>query len=65
MELQCKERVDLLEALRKSRLEAEKDAKEAAKNGGVPVSAEAAKSRESLNSLNKTSLLYKFCGFNS
>ncbi|KAK5125251.1 hypothetical protein LTR85_000927 [Meristemomyces frigidus] len=44
MELQCKERVDLLEALRKSRLEAEEDAKG---NGDGP-----SKSRESLASAN-------------
>ena len=45
MELQCKERVDLLEALRKSRLEAEQDAKESADGPS--------KSKESLISLNK------------
>ncbi|KAK4540896.1 hypothetical protein LTR36_008838 [Oleoguttula mirabilis] len=44
MELQCKERVDLLEALRKSRLEAEEDAKG---NGDGP-----SKSRESLAAVN-------------
>ncbi|KAF2481964.1 P-loop containing nucleoside triphosphate hydrolase protein [Neohortaea acidophila] len=45
MELQCKERVDLLEALRKSRVEAE----ETAKNNGE----EPSRSRESLASLSK------------
>ncbi|KAF2169654.1 hypothetical protein M409DRAFT_20067 [Zasmidium cellare ATCC 36951] len=43
MELQCKERVDLLEALRKSRLEADEEAKA---NGSGP-----SKSRESLASM--------------
>lgn len=45
MELQCKERVDLLEALRKSRLDAEEDAKSSSDGP--------AKSKESLLSINK------------
>ncbi|KXS94352.1 hypothetical protein AC578_3179 [Pseudocercospora eumusae] len=55
MELQCKERVDLLDALKKSRLEAEKEAKEARTAAGVGVGvgvdALSNKSRESLASL--------------
>ncbi|KAK5172724.1 uncharacterized protein LTR77_002844 [Saxophila tyrrhenica] len=47
MELQCKERVDLLEALRKSRIEAEEEAKN-------PGGDTAKTSRESLASLLKT-----------
>lgn len=46
MELQCKERVDLLDALRKSRLEAEEAAKTEAETNSF-------KSRESLPSANK------------
>ncbi len=48
MELQCKERVDLLEALRESRLEAEEEAKN-------PGGETGSKSRESLATLMKTS----------
>lgn len=48
MELQCKERVDLLEALRKSRVEAEEDAKT---DGDAP-----SKSKESLASVSKPPL---------
>ncbi|KAK0305649.1 hypothetical protein LTR01_006796 [Friedmanniomyces endolithicus] len=47
MEMQCKERVDLLDALRKSRIEAEEDAKAKA-NGDGP-----SRSRESLASVNR------------
>ncbi|KAK3708178.1 hypothetical protein LTR37_011682 [Vermiconidia calcicola] len=47
MELQCKERVDLLDALRKSRREAEEEAKSGTSDGPT-------KSRESLNTINKT-----------
>ncbi|TKA75448.1 hypothetical protein B0A55_04870 [Friedmanniomyces simplex] len=47
MELQCKERVDLLEALRKSRIEAEEDAKARASGDGP------SKSRESLASVTR------------
>ena len=47
MELQCKERVDLLEALRTSRLEAEEDTKKASGDAK-------SKSRESLASITKT-----------
>ncbi|KAK3679096.1 hypothetical protein LTR37_021451 [Vermiconidia calcicola] len=47
MELQCKERVDLLDALRKSRREAEEEAKNGTGDGP-------SKSRESLNTINKT-----------
>ena len=48
MELQCKERVDLLEALRKSRQEAEEDAKGAGAADAAP-----SKSRESLPPVQK------------
>ncbi|KAK0263074.1 hypothetical protein B0A54_03789 [Friedmanniomyces endolithicus] len=47
MEMQCKERVDLLDALRKSRIEADEDAKAKA-NGDGP-----SRSRESLASVNR------------
>ncbi|KAK5114339.1 hypothetical protein LTR62_002591 [Meristemomyces frigidus] len=46
MELQCKERVDLLDALRRSRIEAEQEAKEAKGYGDAP-----SKSKESLASV--------------
>ena len=57
MELQCKERVDLLEALRKSRLDAEEDAKA---NGDGP-----SKSRESLTSIHKSAAKPAINGSNS
>ncbi|USW59449.1 Putative AAA+ ATPase domain, ATPase, AAA-type, core, Vps4 oligomerization [Septoria linicola] len=48
MEMQCKERVDLLEALKKSRLEAAKAEKEAAKGGSGSGPGSPFRSRESL-----------------
>ena len=48
MELQCKERVDLLQALKKSRDDAAQEAKEAAAgNGGAGTGPSAPKPRES------------------
>ncbi|KAK4611576.1 hypothetical protein CLAFUW4_12981 [Fulvia fulva] len=55
MELQCKERVDLLEALRKSRLEAAEEAKAAA-GGDISTGPNVlSKSRESLASIQQSS----------
>ncbi|EME39941.1 hypothetical protein DOTSEDRAFT_47440 [Dothistroma septosporum NZE10] len=55
MELQCKERVDLLEALRKSRSEAAEEAKAAAEGESTTGPNVLSKSRESLASIQPSS----------